>query len=524
MKEKSLRSRLLITLLCMAMILALIPCVLGAAKVYAEPAYGGYGRICFNGDRDYDWAHIYNVDSKDDTLTFDELNITVLDKDGATIAPDKYELKIYHTYYDEKTNQDVEELVTSDFSIRQNFYDEGFSEYYVKVEAKEGSGGTDGSFFIADKHSLCFICADIDLENAVIHENWRMHERFQICNGTPIRFVIRHSGLEEILTQGTDYDVTYYRRSGTIADLNNPEIPFEEILVANDSTKVTENGGVPSTPGPYFARITAKAPYYGENDVLIDIADFESEPIKIDIPSGKTLTYSGKAQTGVEEGEGYILSGDVKETNVGSYKATATLKDGYEWSDGPAVPRTIEWKINKAEVKVNAPKGKNYTYNGKVKTVMVVGAEYILSGTTKATKVGTYTAKATLKTDANYTYKWSDGTTAPKTFKWKINKANNPLNIKAKIATVKYSKLKKKNQTLAVGKVITFTKKGQGNMTYTKASGNKKIAINKTTGKVTVKKGLKKGTYKVKVKVKAAGNANYKASAWKTVTFSVRIK
>jgi hypothetical protein len=41
---------------------------------------------------------------------------------------------------------------------------------------------------------------------------------------------------------------------------------------------------------------------------------------------------------------------------------------------------------------------------------------------------------------------------------------------------------------------------------------------------VTVKKGLKKGTYKVRVKVRAAGNSNYKASAWKTVTFRIKVK
>lgn len=105
-----------------------------------------------------------------------------------------------------------------------------------------------------------------------------------------------------------------------------------------------------------------------------------------------------------------------------------------------------------------------------------------------------------------------------------VNKNPNPLAIKAKTATIKYSKLKKKAQTLAVTKVITFTKKGQGTMTYTKASGNKKITIAKSTGKVTVKKKLKKGTYKVKVKVKAAGNATYKPSAVKTVTFTIKIK
>ena len=104
-----------------------------------------------------------------------------------------------------------------------------------------------------------------------------------------------------------------------------------------------------------------------------------------------------------------------------------------------------------------------------------------------------------------------------------IKKAANPLSVKAKTATVKHSAVKKKAQTLAVGKVITFTKKGQGKLTYTKASGNKKITINKKTGKVTVKKGLKKGTYKVKVKVKAAGNKTYKAVT-KAVTIKIVVK
>ena len=185
---------------------------------------------------------------------------------------------------------------------------------------------------------------------------------------------------------------------------------------------------------------------------------------------------------------------------------------------------SISWKINKATVKFNAPAGKKLTYNGKTHTGVAAGTNYTLSGTTKATKAGTYTAKATLKSNANYTYKWSDGTTAAKTIKWTINKAGNPLSIKAKTATVKYSAVKKKNQTLAATKVINFTKKGQGKMTYTKTSGNKKIVINRTTDKVTVKKDLKKGTYKVKVKIKATGNANYKASAWKTVTFKVKVK
>jgi len=112
-----------------------------------------------------------------------------------------------------------------------------------------------------------------------------------------------------------------------------------------------------------------------------------------------------------------------------------------------------------------------------------------------------------------------------------FEKYANPLKIGPKTATVSYSKLKKKTQTLAVTKVIKFIKKANDEKAYTLTSAKKGsksykkyFTINKTTGKVTVKKGLKKGTYKVKVRVKAAGNADYKPSKVKIVTFKVLVK
>ena len=100
----------------------------------------------------------------------------------------------------------------------------------------------------------------------------------------------------------------------------------------------------------------------------------------------------------------------------------------------------------------------------------------------------------------------------------------NPMTVKAKkkVITIKYSKLKNKNQYLKKKSYLTI-KNSKGTVKYKKGSGNKKILVNKKTGKITIKKGLKKGTYKVKVKVKAAGNATYNASAWKTVTFKIKV-
>ena len=104
----------------------------------------------------------------------------------------------------------------------------------------------------------------------------------------------------------------------------------------------------------------------------------------------------------------------------------------------------------------------------------------------------------------------------------KLPKKANTLTLKAKKPTVKFSKLKKKNQTIALKNAITVSKP-QGKVTYAKSSGNAKITINKTSGKITVKKGLKKGTYKVKIKVTAAGNATYN-KATKTVTVTIKVK
>ena len=107
---------------------------------------------------------------------------------------------------------------------------------------------------------------------------------------------------------------------------------------------------------------------------------------------------------------------------------------------------------------------------------------------------------------------------------FRISKKANTLKIKSgKKYKVKYSKLRKKNKTIAYTGVISFSSKGQGTLTFTKKSGNKKITISKA-GKVTVKKKLKRGSYKVKVQVRASGNDSYMPSTVKTVTFTIKVK
>ena len=105
-----------------------------------------------------------------------------------------------------------------------------------------------------------------------------------------------------------------------------------------------------------------------------------------------------------------------------------------------------------------------------------------------------------------------------------VTKKANTLSVKAKRTyTVKFKALKKKNQTIKISKLVTFKNKGQGTLTYSRAKGNKKITVNKKTGKITLKKGLKKATYKVTIAIKAAGNGTYNA-ATKNVTVKIKVK
>lgn len=100
--------------------------------------------------------------------------------------------------------------------------------------------------------------------------------------------------------------------------------------------------------------------------------------------------------------------------------------------------------------------------------------------------------------------------------------------VTGKTVTVKASVLKKKAKKLPVSKTLKFTKAAQGTKSYSminvkKAKAKKYFTIKKTTGVITIKKGLKKGKYTVKIKVTASGNKQYKSGS-KDVVLTVKVK
>lgn len=157
------------------------------------------------------------------------------------------------------------------------------------------------------------------------------------------------------------------------------------------------------------------------------------------------------------------------------------------------------------------------TYNGKAQTQSVTvkdGDKTLVKGTdytvTYKNNKNAGTASMTITGKGNYK--------GSKTVSFKINKAANPISVKARSINASA----KKNTNFVKSKAFII-KNAKGSVSFRKVSGNKKITITKA-GKITVEKGLKKGkTYSFKVTVTANGDKNYKSGS-KTVTVKVKIK
>ena len=225
--------------------------------------------------------------------------------------------------------------------------------------------------------------------------------------------------------------------------------------------------------------------------------------------------------------------GNVTGLNAGftSIIVDADLKeysDNYKCYDWLYVGIEIE-PVSIANQKVTLSKTA-FTYNGKAQKPIVnlVGGKKLAQGKdytvkitpSKSVNAGTYTVR--LEGNGNY-----EGV-AKATYK--INKASNPIKLKAKTVKIKHKKLKKTSKSVKRANAFTVSK-AKGTLSYKLVSAKKKgknfktkFKVDTKTGKITVKKGTKKGTYSVKVKVKAKGTSNFKASAWKNVTFKVKVQ
>jgi major membrane immunogen (membrane-anchored lipoprotein) len=205
-------------------------------------------------------------------------------------------------------------------------------------------------------------------------------------------------------------------------------------------------------------------------------------------------------------------------------KTTADDKDFAETEKAPTDPSAI--KAQTITVTVKNTKGvvskkygdKAFYLGAKAKTGLTYKSSNTKIATVdskgKVTIKGVGTVKITITAKASTSYK-----AATKTMTIKVAKATPVLKTKITSKAISYSALRKKSQVFTLGASTS----SKGTLTYAKVSGSSAFTVNKTNGKITVKKGLKKGTYKVKVKIYSKATTRYNAGS-KTVLVTVKVK
>ncbi|MGE0015022.1 MAG: MBG domain-containing protein, partial [Candidatus Methanomethylophilaceae archaeon] len=167
----------------------------------------------------------------------------------------------------------------------------------------------------------------------------------------------------------------------------------EEILIPNADYSFSYTDNINS--GIAKVIITGIGNYSGTIEKTFNI--FSKEILLSTI--NKELIYNGFEQIGVENGEGYTLTGDLSGLNAGTYSATVTLDDPANtvWSDGTTEPKTLSWTIAKAKLTAKYS-GESIVF-GTLPS-LVVAVEGFVPGEGPGTSLG-YSAPLLLSNETN---------------------------------------------------------------------------------------------------------------------------
>ncbi|WP_248125617.1 MBG domain-containing protein [Slackia exigua] len=148
----------------------------------------------------------------------------------------------------------------------------------------------------------------------------------------------------------------------------------------------------------------------------VDVPVLVTDKTVVNKPAVKetSFAYNGNEQgVPVYENTGYTLSGEASALYPGHYSVTATLKDGYAWSDGTTAPVTYDWSISGPSAPSNKtipiPTGTNVVFDNQEHNAVEAGEGYLVVNT-HAVNAGSY--ETTLHLIEGCT--WSDGTTEDK--------------------------------------------------------------------------------------------------------------
>ena len=305
------------------------------------------------------------------------------------------------------------------------------------------------------------------------------------------------------------------------ADLVDGKVPSEQLPEMNyeqkgtaESTVKTHNEDEEAHPyllGQINTCVEAAQNAQDAADAALEAVNSIAFTINVVPTQNGTLTYNGQAQSpswNSYDPNALTLGGVTTGTNAGTYTATFTPKEKYQWSDGSKTAREVTWTIGRASMPVPSQSG-SLTYTGAAQSPTWANydsGKMTLGGTTSGTNAGSY--NATFTPGANY--KWNDGTTNAKTVAWTIGKAAGSLSLNKSSISLNVSK---------TSDTITVTRAGNG--TISAVSNAPGVASVSVSGNVVTVTGKAKGNATVTVSV--AAGTNHTAPASKTCSVSVTL-
>lgn len=300
--------------------------------------------------------------------------------------------------------------------------------------------------------------------------------------------------------------------AGNKADeaLNAANTAASAATAAASAASAAEESANSANTAANEAKTAASNAQKAANDALEAVTKLTSVINSVPTQAG-ILTYTGAAQSPSWNGydtEKLTIGGTTSGTNAGSYVATFTPKEGYEWADGTKTAKSVTWTIGKASLSVPAQSG-TLTYTGSAQSPQWSNYDsnkLTIGGTSTATNAGSYAATFTPKAN----YQWSDGSTSAKSVTWAIGKAAGSLTLAKSSVTLNISSL---TESVAV------TRAGDGVISATSSNtATARVEVSGTSVKIT---GLKAGTAKITVKV--AAGTNHTAPSDKTINVTVSL-
>ena len=305
------------------------------------------------------------------------------------------------------------------------------------------------------------------------------------------------------------------------ADLVDGKVPAEQLPEMNYDQKGTAESKVkthnedqtahPFLLGQINTCVEAAQNAQDAADAALEAVNSIAFTINVVPTQNGTLTYNGQAQSpswNSYDPNALTLGGVTTGTNAGTYTATFTPKEKYQWSDGTKTAREVTWTIGRASMPVPSQSG-SLTYTGAAQSPTWANydsGKMTLGGTTSGTNAGSY--NATFTPGANY--KWNDGTTNAKTVAWTIGKAAGSLSLNKSSISLNVSKM---------SDTITVTRAGDG--TISAVSNAPGVASVSVSGNVVTVTGKGKGNATVTVSV--AAGTNHTAPASKTCSVTVTL-